>query len=75
MAEKVILPVPLSAREAQEIELAQQYVRNFNHGTSGHMAYTVIAKLALALGMKPGDALPDTLVVDEEVAKRLNWKL
>lgn len=32
-------------RELKEINFAQEYVRNFNHGTSGHMAYTVIAKL------------------------------
>lgn len=66
-------PVPLTAREAQEIKLAQEYVLNHNHGTSGHMAYTVIAKLVMALGAMPGDALPDSLVIDEEAAKRVNW--
>lgn len=66
-------PVPLSAREAQEILLAQDYVTKYNHGTSGHMAYNVIAKLALALGMKPGDALPKPLMVDDEAAKRVSW--
>lgn len=66
-------PVPLSAREAQEIALAQEYVKNYNHGTSGHMAYTVIAKLMLALGVKPGEGLPPELVIDEEAAKRVQW--
>lgn len=37
------------------------------------MAYTVIAKLVMALGAMPGDALPDSLVIDEEAAKRVNW--
>jgi hypothetical protein len=36
-------------RELKEIGFAQEYVRNFNHGTSGHMAYTVIAKLVQKL--------------------------
>lgn len=48
-------------------------MKNFNHGTSGHMAYNVIAKLMLALGAKPGDPLPDELVIDEEAAKRVQW--
>lgn len=66
--------VPISSRELQEIKLAQDYVKNYNHGTSGHLAYTVIAKLMLALGNKPGDdGLPSELMVDEEAAKRVNW--
>jgi hypothetical protein len=38
-------------REQQEIAFALKYLDEFNHGTSGHMEYTVIAKLA-ALVMK-----------------------
>lgn len=66
-------PVPVSAREAQEMALAMEYATKYNHGTSGHMAYIVIAKLLLALGWKIGDPLPDVLVIDEEAAKRVNW--
>lgn len=36
-------------REQQEILFALKYVEEFNHGTSGHLAYTVIAKLVALL--------------------------
>ncbi len=36
----------LNAREQAELKLAKVYVEHFDHGTSGHLAYTVIAKLA-----------------------------
>lgn len=36
----------LDQREQQEIGLALAYVKHFNHGTPGHLSYTVIAKLA-----------------------------
>lgn len=34
-----------SDREWNEIQLALMYSTTYNHGTSGHLAYTVIAKL------------------------------
>ena len=40
----------LSEREIQEVRFAMTYYHDFNHGTSGHLAYTVIAKLAEKLG-------------------------
>lgn len=36
----------LTERELNEISLALVYEELYNHGTSGHMAYVVIAKLA-----------------------------
>jgi len=36
----------LDERERQEIGFALAYVKHFNHGTPGHLSYTVIAKLA-----------------------------
>ncbi len=42
-------PVILTEREQQEVYLANTYVADFNHGTSGHLAYTVIDKLSHAL--------------------------
>lgn len=36
----------LTSREQAEVKLSQVYVEHFDHGTSGHMAYSVIAKLA-----------------------------
>ena len=38
-----------SEREVKEIQLALQYKEFYNHGTSGHMEYTVIAKFAKLL--------------------------
>ena len=39
----------LDDRELTEIRLAVAYTKMFNHGTSGHLAYNVIAKLARKL--------------------------
>lgn len=36
----------LDEREQNEIAFARLYVRQFGHGTPGHLSYTVIAKLA-----------------------------
>lgn len=36
-------------RMRQEIALATEYVERFNHGTSGHLAFQVIARLAKVL--------------------------
>jgi hypothetical protein len=36
----------LDEREQKEIRFALFYVDYFDHGTSGHLGYTVIAKLA-----------------------------
>ena len=35
-----------SDREQEEIRFARTYYFQFNHGTSGHMEYTVIANLS-----------------------------
>lgn len=35
-----------SEREVKEIQLALNYKELLNHGTSGHLEYTVIAKFA-----------------------------
>lgn len=40
---------PTAERALQEIEFALLYQSRFNHGTSGHMEYTVIANLARLL--------------------------
>lgn len=45
----------LTSREQAEVKLAQVYVEHFDHGTSGHMAYTVIAKLAQQLERLAGE--------------------
>ena len=33
-------------RELSEIRFARAYARHFDHGTSGHLAMTIIAKLS-----------------------------
>ncbi len=38
--------IEFTDREQQEIEFARFYANRFDHGTSGHLAYTVIAKQA-----------------------------
>jgi hypothetical protein len=37
-------------REWMELRLAEMYARWYNHGTSGHLGYTVLAKAAAELG-------------------------
>lgn len=44
----------ISNREYQEILLAQTYVDQFKHGTGGHLAYTVIARLMEVLNEVTG---------------------
>lgn len=39
----------LDDREMKEVMLAVAYVTTYKHGTSGHLAYTVIYKLFTAL--------------------------
>ena len=39
-------------RELEEIQFALEYTNFFNHGTAGHLAYTVIAKLATRIIQK-----------------------
>jgi hypothetical protein len=46
----------LEHRQMQEIEFARVYATKFNHGTSGHMAYMIIAKLAGMLDDAEDDA-------------------
>ena len=36
-------------RMRSEIHLAVAYIHKFNHGTSGHLAFQVIARLAMVL--------------------------
>lgn len=36
----------LDEREWNEVKLAQVYAQGFHHGTSGHLGYMVLAKLA-----------------------------
>lgn len=38
-------------RELDEIRLANQYVNEFDHGSSGHLAMTVIAKMTALLDL------------------------
>lgn len=38
-----------SERERAEINFALTYVQQFDHGTAGHLGYTVIAKMARRL--------------------------
>lgn len=41
-------------REMKEIKLAEVYARDFAHGTTGHNALMIIAKMAALLnGQKP----------------------
>jgi len=35
-----------SEREQKEIDFAEKYVRDFNHGTPGHTHFVIIARLA-----------------------------
>lgn len=39
-------PVALDAREQAHVKFSLVYTQQFNHGASGHLDYTVIAKLA-----------------------------
>jgi hypothetical protein len=55
-------------REVKEIMFALHYAELFNHGTSGHMEYTVIAKLAKLLELLHEDAMED-VKHDEEYIK------
>ena len=36
----------LDNRELKEIMFAEEYLENYNHGTSGHIRLVIIAKLA-----------------------------
>ena len=45
----------LSEREQQEIIFARLYFYQYNHGTSGHLAYALIAKLSTALFERDDD--------------------
>jgi len=38
-------------REYKEINFSKTYLTYFNHGTSGHLAHTVIARLAKMVGI------------------------
>ncbi len=42
-------------RELEEIQFSLEYTNFFNHGTAGHLAYTVIAKLATLLIQKENE--------------------
>lgn len=60
------LPLPswlesMDTRHQQEILLARTYVAQFNHGTSGHLTYNIIAKLADLLDeyQQKGKTMPD----------------
>lgn len=48
-AEKFSPKIKLSKRDFAEVTLASKYVEEFNHGTSGHLAYQVMAKLYKAI--------------------------
>lgn len=45
----------LDIRQRKEVELAQLYVGQYNHGTSGHLAYITLARLADLLDAQQGD--------------------
>jgi hypothetical protein len=51
----------LVERAQKELELAQLYARDFNHGTSGHLSYTTMSVMA---------ALLDTAYAEIEQLKR-----
>lgn len=55
-------------REAKEINFALMYASAFNHGTSGHMEYTVIAKFVKLFDLLHEDVINDTKH-DEEFIK------
>jgi len=42
----------LTEREIKEVKLAVHYLRNFNHGTTGHNQLVLIAKLAFKLDLQ-----------------------
>lgn len=48
----------LSEREFKEVQFARLYVEKFGHGTSGHLAHTVLAKVSLQLEQATGDKMP-----------------
>lgn len=48
-----------TAREEQEIAFNHQYARMFQHGTDGHMARMIIAKMADLL-----DGIEPTFVIE-----------
>lgn len=39
----------LTQRDQQEVSLAELYAENYQHGTSGHLSYMLIAQLATRL--------------------------
>lgn len=45
-------------RSMTEIKFAQEYLDKFNHGTTGHNALVIIAKLAKLLDANGAQALP-----------------
>lgn len=57
-----------SEREVKEIQLALNYKELLNHGTSGHLEYTVIAKLAKLLELLHEDAENDTKHDEDYIA-------
>lgn len=49
------LDYALTERESQEVEFAKKYFNDFQHGTNGHISYTVIAKLFRQIEMLLND--------------------
>jgi hypothetical protein len=47
----------LQERNRKEVELAQMYENRFNHGTSGHLAYTTMAIMAKLLDHAWGEVI------------------
>lgn len=56
----------LEMREASEVRFSWEYVNNFKHGTSGHLEYTTIAKLASIIDLM----LETWYSGDEDAARR-----
>lgn len=58
----------LDERQHKEIAFAEVYTRDFHHGTTGHNALLLIARLALLLDVAVGNsAMPEPLPAGEIV--------
>lgn len=61
--------IELKEREVKEIHLALLYASDFNHGTSGHLAYCTIAALAYEVGFFLNEDgtlnVPDAVRIEE----------
>lgn len=66
------MSLDLEPRELQEIEFALLYHEQFNHGTSGHLPYTVIAKLYKYI--RENDVRPDPIRIDGEMLEDIGLR-